>query len=109
MEQHDIFPAIWFIGNIRKQSVEVSDASNFFPNGDGKLVYLIFFSIFPVILEIIGVKNLIQKAKVICFLQPLKLKKTKCLYFLNQRLSRENIAILLRGIKPLYRRARLNR
>ena len=41
MEQHDIFLAIWVIGNINKRLVEVSEASNFFPNGFGELLYLI--------------------------------------------------------------------
>ena len=45
----------------------------------------------------------------VCFLQFLKLKKTKCLYFLNQRLHRGDIVILLHGIEPLYIRAWLHR
>ena len=53
------------------------------------------------IIEILGVKHLIHKTKVVCFIQLLKLKETKCLYFLDQRLSRGEIAILLLGIKPV--------
>ena len=50
----------------------------------------------------IAIKHLFPKIMAVCLLQLLELQKAKLLYVHNQRLYREDIAILLHEIKPLY-------
>ena len=55
-----------------------------------------------------AIKHLIPKIMAVCFLQVLKLWE-RSVFISVIRGNRAEIAIMLHGIKPLYRRARLNR